>query len=39
MVKKSFIWMFKCFKPLNQINDIVYVKTEFRFEILEVKNI
>ena len=28
-----------CFKQLNRINDIVYVKTEFRLGILEVKNI
>ena len=39
MVKITWFGFFKCFKPLNQIHGIVYVKTEFRFVILEVKNI
>ena len=37
--KITWFGFFKCFKPVNQINGIVYVKTEFRFGILEVKNI
>ena len=39
MVKITLFGFFKCFKLINQINDIVYVKTEFRFGILEVNNI
>ena len=39
MVNITSFGFFKCFKLINQINDIVDVKTEFRFGILEVKNI
>ena len=33
--KNNLIWICKRFKPLIQINAIVYVKTEFRFGILK----
>ena len=37
--KITLFGFFKCFKLINEIYDIVFVKTEFRFGILEVKNI